>query len=69
MKFPRKVYHVTGGCITCAKMLPRGQREGTPRALQTGKWGLTFEGERWQASRLSYHLKLKSNATVQAKKA
>jgi hypothetical protein len=37
-------------------MAPRGGRELEPRVLQDGKWDLTFEGERWRASRLSYYL-------------
>jgi hypothetical protein len=56
MIFPRKLYHMDGGCITCAKMRPRGQREADPFTLQNGKWGLKFNGVTWRASRLSFCL-------------
>jgi hypothetical protein len=56
MIFPRKTYKLANGCMTCAKLRPRGQREVTPRKYQDRKWGLTFEKKPWRASRLAYCL-------------
>ena len=56
MTFPRPFEALPSGCVACFKMLPRGERVAEPPALNFEKFDLTYEGERWRASRLSFYL-------------